>query len=163
MNWEAASALSEIIAAFGIIGSLIYVGLQTRQNTGAIRIASVRENMTTFQGLFSAQIDSKETADMMVRGMDDLKSLDTPDRLRFYALNVKSLRFFESMFWQWRHGGLDGEMWQAYARQITDFLTAPGMQQIWTTRRHQFHQGFVDFADAAISGDEGHVLFPEAN
>ncbi|HIF11147.1 MAG TPA: hypothetical protein EYQ81_15785 [Sneathiellales bacterium] len=107
MDWDAVSALSDIIAAAAIIGSFMYVGLQTRQNTSALRNASVRENMTTFQALFNASINSKETADMMARGMVDMNTLDKPDRLRFYALNVKSLRFFESMFWQWQHGGLD--------------------------------------------------------
>jgi hypothetical protein len=99
---------------------------------------------------------------MMARGMEDMKSLGTPDRLRSFSLTIRSLRFFESMFWQWQHGGLDDEMWQCYARQITDYMTAPGMQQSWAARRHQFHQGFVDFAEAAIAGDAGNAMSPEA-
>jgi hypothetical protein len=56
MDWDAISAVSDIMGAAGVIGSLIYVGLQTRQNTNALRNASVRENMTTFQALLNVTI-----------------------------------------------------------------------------------------------------------
>ena len=37
MNWEAISGIAATIGAFGVIVSLIYVGLQIRQNTIATR------------------------------------------------------------------------------------------------------------------------------
>ncbi len=59
MDWQANSAVSDSIAALGIIGSLIYVGLQTRQNNHALHHASIRENMMAWQSLFNNAIDSK--------------------------------------------------------------------------------------------------------
>ena len=36
MNWDAIVALSQIIAAVGVILSLVFVGLQIKQNTRAL-------------------------------------------------------------------------------------------------------------------------------
>ena len=43
MNWEALGASAELIAALAVIGSLLYVGWQIRQNTRATRATSARE------------------------------------------------------------------------------------------------------------------------
>ena len=40
MNWEALGAIGELIGAVGVIASLIYVGLQVRQNTRSMRAAT---------------------------------------------------------------------------------------------------------------------------
>ncbi len=50
MNWEAAGALGEIVGAFAVVISLVYLAIQVRQNTTAIAaqaahdaLAAVRE------------------------------------------------------------------------------------------------------------------------
>jgi len=40
MNWDAVTGVAELIGATGVIASLVYVGLQIRQNT----IATQRSN-----------------------------------------------------------------------------------------------------------------------
>ncbi len=40
MSWEAVGALSELAGAIGVIASLIYVGMQVRQNTRSMRAAT---------------------------------------------------------------------------------------------------------------------------
>lgn len=161
MDWIIISAVSETVAAVGIIGSLLYVGLQTHQNTNTLRHVSVRENMSNFQDLYAAQIQSKDVADLIVRGMEDMRPLDAADQARFYGVAIKLLRLFESMFWQRRHGGLDDELWQAYAQQLTDVMSAPGPRQVWKARQHHFHQEFIDFVDSALARGDGQPLYPE--
>lgn len=39
MNWEAPQAVAELSAAFGVLLSLVYVGVQIRQNTASLRDA----------------------------------------------------------------------------------------------------------------------------
>ena len=90
MDWEADSALSDSIAAISIIGSLIYVGLRTRQNNCALHHASIRKNMMVWQTLFTNAIDSKEVATVMINGMKDMSSLDPADQIRFCGLVMKA-------------------------------------------------------------------------
>ena len=43
MNWDAISAVAEILASLGVIISLIYLGLQIRNQTIEARLESGRE------------------------------------------------------------------------------------------------------------------------
>ncbi len=47
MNWEAASAIAEILGVIAVIGSLIYVGRQVNQNTQIARANIVHETNTS--------------------------------------------------------------------------------------------------------------------
>ena len=40
MNWDAIGAIAELLGAFGVIASLIYLATQIRQNTKSVRMAS---------------------------------------------------------------------------------------------------------------------------
>ena len=42
MNWEAAGAIGEIIGALAVFLTLIYLALQIRQNTKAVRASRAR-------------------------------------------------------------------------------------------------------------------------
>ena len=41
MNWDALGAIGEIVGAVGVIATLAYLAVQVRQNTGAIRGATL--------------------------------------------------------------------------------------------------------------------------
>ena len=41
MNWDALGAIGEIVGALGVIATLAYLAVQVRQNTGAIRGATL--------------------------------------------------------------------------------------------------------------------------
>lgn len=48
MNWEAIGAIGEIIGGSVVIGSLIYLALQIRQNSNLARAAAQRDAHATF-------------------------------------------------------------------------------------------------------------------
>lgn len=41
MNWEAIGAVANLFAALGVIATLIYLAMQIRQNTKAVRSSSI--------------------------------------------------------------------------------------------------------------------------
>ncbi len=50
MNWDAIGAIAELLGAIGVIGSLVYLATQIRQNTTTVRAsgsAAMRGNPTT--------------------------------------------------------------------------------------------------------------------
>ena len=51
MSLEQASFLAQIISAVAVFASLLFVGLQVRQNTNAVRAASSQAHSTMYHGL----------------------------------------------------------------------------------------------------------------
>jgi len=45
MNWDAVGAIAEVAGVLGIVISLVYVGVQVRQNTMQLRQDNLRETM----------------------------------------------------------------------------------------------------------------------
>jgi hypothetical protein len=49
MNWDAIQAVAELSAAVGVLLSLLYVGLQIRQNTAALHATTVARSAELLQ------------------------------------------------------------------------------------------------------------------
>lgn len=64
MDWTVISGVADTVAAFGVIGSLILVGFQVRQNSAGLCNAAAQSLMSTYQDLFSNIIDPAEFAEI---------------------------------------------------------------------------------------------------
>ena len=54
MNWDAIQAIAELSAAFGVLLSLVYVGIQIRQNTASLRAGAVARSSELLSQLRSS-------------------------------------------------------------------------------------------------------------
>jgi hypothetical protein len=68
MNWEAASAIAEILGVIAVIGSLIYVGRQINQNTWIARANIVHETGALSNQIFQLIAQDSELADIYDSG-----------------------------------------------------------------------------------------------
>ncbi len=64
MNWEAIGAVGEIAGAAAVFASLVYLSLQIRQNTRAIRGSAERETVSLQQSALQPVAASLELADV---------------------------------------------------------------------------------------------------
>jgi hypothetical protein len=75
MNLEEIYYISQIVAVVGILGSLIFVGVQIRQNTRATRAAShnaVSNSLNEINRMFAENADLTK---LWLTGMADRKAL----------------------------------------------------------------------------------------
>ncbi len=63
MNWEAVSAIAEILGVLTVIGSLIYIGRQINQNTQIARANIVHETNALSNQIFQLIAQDSELAD----------------------------------------------------------------------------------------------------
>ena len=49
MNWEALGAIGELIGAFAVVVSLIYVGIQVSHSAGAVRSSAANDASVAMQ------------------------------------------------------------------------------------------------------------------
>jgi hypothetical protein len=76
MNWDAVSAIADVLATVGVIASLIYVAVQVRQNSKLIdqsilatRSATVHEISVSFSRFYELLAQDSELSDIYQRGI----------------------------------------------------------------------------------------------
>ena len=82
MNWNAIVAISQLIAAVGVILSLVFVGLQIKQNTRALQRTEHNSTMEQWTVIRQAIAQNRDIAELMTTGLRGESDLDAADHLR---------------------------------------------------------------------------------
>jgi hypothetical protein len=82
MSFEQISYLAQIVASVGVIVSLIFVGLQIRQNTGALQRNEHNSTMAQWTVIRMAIAKNRDIAELMTAGLHRERALDAADQLR---------------------------------------------------------------------------------
>ena len=85
MTLEQASLVAQIISAVAVIASLIFVGVQLRQATAAIRGSSSEAHAALYTELVDSIIDNADFARIWSVGLTDPKALGEEEWVRFVA------------------------------------------------------------------------------
>jgi len=76
------SNLAQVIGSIGVVVSLIFVGLQVRQNTGALQRNEHNSTMEQWTVIRMAIAKNRDIAELMTDGLHGEKVLDPADQLR---------------------------------------------------------------------------------
>jgi hypothetical protein len=96
--------IGQVIGAIAVVISLIYVALQIRQNTNAVRSATaqaVHEHFSIWYNLVAADV---ELAQIAANGLRDYSSLSEQERVRFVATFMSFISYSQNAFLKWREG-----------------------------------------------------------
>src|SRR2546430_17458694 len=83
MNWEMLSAIGQVVAAVGVIPSLIYLAIQIREQNKERRRAGINILTAQWSELVKSAQESREFALLFLKGMHSFNDLDAPEKLRF--------------------------------------------------------------------------------
>jgi hypothetical protein len=86
MSLEQLSYLAQIVGTVGVIVSLLFVGLQVRQNTRALQRAEHNSTMTQWTVIRMAILRDREVAELFTAGLNGERGLDAADQLRLKQL-----------------------------------------------------------------------------
>ncbi len=161
MDWTAITGVADTAAAMGVIGSLIFVGFQVRQNSKGLQHAAVQSLIATFNELYSNLIDSGDMAEIFWQGLRDPDQIEGANGVRFYAFGAKFLRAMQGIHWQWQRGVMDDKLFNSLVSFMEDAGTAPGWQHLWRTSRHRYDSEFQGFMDSLMAAGKGRAMYPE--
>ena len=86
MSFEQISYLAQIVASVGVIVSLVFVGLQIRQNTAALQRNEHNSTMEQWTVIRQAIAQNRDIAELMTAGLKGERALDAADQLRLEML-----------------------------------------------------------------------------
>ena len=151
MNWEMLSAIGQVVAAVGVMPSLLYLAMQIREQNKERRRAGINLLTAQWSELVRTAQENREFAVLFLKGMQSFDALDAPDKLRFSAFFTRYTRNCEGMFIYYRDGALDKALWDGVERTMADYFAYNGVREWWATRQHWLTDEFRAVVEAIIA------------
>jgi hypothetical protein len=150
MTLEQWSSLSQVVAAAGVLASLVFVGFQIRQNTLAM-IAQSQQHIATswftvgqliadHAAAFGAGLKSNHSA---------FANLKDEGRLRFVSIIFPLFKHYENIFLKFTSGRVDEGVWGAWSFHMKVYFHQPGVQAWWKIREEAFAPSFPAFLESS--------------
>jgi len=155
MSGWTARGIAEVIGLVGIVGSLVFVGLEVKQNSVATRASTNAAVADAFRELNLVLASSPELARAMVASVDD------PEELSLEEITM-ALAFWRALFHTWSNGHrqwtnetLDQVIYESIISEISTYgrnIDGMGrsMRWAWERERFIFNSEFQLFVDELI-------------
>ena len=160
MNWNAIGALSEILAAIGVVVSLVYLAMQIRMSRAENRSASIDRLVELWGTYVGALADNPQLAVIVAKGLHDYGQLEVAERAQVSAHLSRIMRVSEAIFMHHRDGTIDAELWNGINSSLDDISNMPLVNQWWPTRRHWFGESFRNHIDVLMQSDKRTDAYP---
>jgi hypothetical protein len=141
--------LAEIIGTVAIVVSLIFVGLQIRQNTDQIEARSYETGLHFIQAVNDLTA-TPESTDLVIRGLNDFESLPQSDKAQFDSKLADLTNDFLVARQFYLQGNLSADEFAGFDRVMAQMLRSPGAEQWWATVRSVFPQKYQELFDDVI-------------
>ena len=155
MSGWTARGIAEVIGLVGIVGSLVFVGLEVRQNSVATRASTNAAVADAFRELNLVLASSPELARALVASLDDPEELSPEE-------SVMALGFWRALFHTWSNGHrqwtnetLDQVIYESIISEISTYgrdIDGRGrsVRWAWESERFIFNSEFQLFVDELI-------------
>src|SRR6478672_7089355 len=153
MTFEQISYLAQIVASIGVIVSLIFVGLQIKQNTRALQRDEHNSTMEQWTVIRQAIAQNRDIAELMTAGLGGERALDAADQLRLEQMLQENAWAAFHIWDRTQRGIFPKGTFEATAGALLDtLLRTPGGENWWRKAKHiGFHPGFVSDVDAVLA------------
>jgi hypothetical protein len=158
VNWEAISAVTEVVGTLAILITLIYLSRQVRDGNRQAELEGMRHTLNGFNDYMNLVVQSKETANLLRRGRDNVDSLDEDEYIQFECLHLHLLNTMEG----WCRSVEETARDETYQRTqeanmeevVAAWFTNSGARKIWAQYRDAFPL-LVNTVDAALAKHGG--------
>jgi hypothetical protein len=148
VDWTKWSAIAEVFSSAAILLTLLYLAIQTQQNSQAIRAGARHTMIQTDAQLISDAIDNPSISVSIFK--EDALTQDEAVKLQLWLLGM--LRSREHQYFLYRDGLLDEEMWRAYLTGLAASLSSQRTRTWWELEGYQaFDPDFADVVTEYLS------------
>ena len=140
VDWSKWSAIAEILSALAIVITILYLAIETNQNTQAIRAASAQAALESETRVVEAWYEFPE---LLLFASCEGRAMDDEDVVRFHTYFSLWVRAHENLWRQYRLGVLDQESLRAYQFPIIRFLALERPRAWWDSMNAAYQSGFV--------------------
>ena len=147
MKLEKLSALAEILSAIAILITLVYLAVQTRQNTLAVEAAT---RQATLDNVFDLLSQVMEDPDIWLSLVKD--ELTETERVKVSAYLFSVMERTQASWFQYRAGALDEQSWSRVREPTAANILLVQGNRWWNYFQDGFDPEFRDHMNDIVSG-----------
>jgi len=152
MTWDAVTSVASLLAAAGVIGSIVYLALEVRQSALATQASATDAWLADYNAMVLELTRNVEMANLFRRGLTDFEALNGDDKMRFHVWMVAHMLNAQTSYLQLEEGSINEQV----AVQTIEFNAAliktPGGREWWDYIKPIWRESFVTHLEA-LSAD----------
>ena len=150
LTLEQAYYIGELVASFVVLISLVYMAIQLRQNTNAIRLGTAHAVAEEFREMFALGASTQGILDCLIVAAREPVELSGAEKARYYNFSSNFMLAYQNAYLQKEKGALEDEHWEGMTRMMIDYTNVPGFKEYWRNRKHWTSNSFQQFMDTEI-------------
>lgn len=152
MTLEAFYYISQIIAVVAIVGSLVFVGIQIKQQRDDARLASIRDVHKEWRDLMRYLIENPEMNELMwfKARADGLAALTPDEALRVSQNADIFINYWQEVYHRHKQGRLDDGHFKAVEQKLAGIVDAKGGAELWQIHKVSVTDDFRDYVDNVL-------------
>ena len=145
--------IAEVIGAFAVVVSLVYVGVQVNDSNSAVRSASVNDANVAVQEWYMQIGSDMQTSRLFYGALMSDEALTNEDEFQFIMMFHGVFLAFQNSYLMSEEGTIDSELVDGLTGAILAVKDTPGMKRYWRQRRATLHPRFVRYVDELLKQD----------
>ena len=140
-----------LLANFGVLVGLVFIGFELRQATLESRSAGARSITESVNAINAGIYSDPELTELIIRGKQDLSSLDLVERERFDRWTFSRLNIAEYIL-DLERGGVSDLNFQYVEAVVQDFHRSPGLKS-WVGESGDDYVGSDELWSRLLAGE----------
>jgi hypothetical protein len=147
-------AIRETLTGLGVIASMVFVGMEIRQNTSAIQTNTSQSVYTQYMDAVGPAMESPELAELIVRADTAPGSLSLADSLRYDLYLDFELNVYEAVYTNVVQGTMELGMASGWLRGMSSWLCRPGGDEYWRAYAEMYEPIFQMAMDSVVANTD---------
>src|SRR3954452_4374486 len=148
MNWDAISAISQLVGSIAVVLSVLYLAVQVHRSTRVAKLAAQDAAAPAKRDVTKPFMENAELERIWRVGLEDIGALSVEERTRFFHAAYQFLKAFETIHSHYVYGLMDKQLWDGWHGLLRHYIAAPGIASYWTVRPELFSERFRNFVNS---------------
>jgi len=153
-------SIGELVAAIATVVTLVYLAVQVRQNTRALRSSTFQDVSREMAHNVEPIVYQSDVAEILVKGLRGLAELTPSEQLRFRSVLVMSFRRMEAVYVHSKLGSIERELALGFELSMLSMLHNPGAAEWWGTAKATFTRSFSEHVDSWLAENKPSGIHP---
>jgi hypothetical protein len=150
MALEQYAYLAEIVGVVVVIATFIFLNIQLRQNTQALRSTATLGAHDEIADMYLALSADPTLISIFQRGTENLQDLTPVEVGQLFALYLSIMFRLQNLFLQTQDKLTDDAVLTSFGKVLVNVASKTGFQSFWEQRKYIFEPTFRDYLEANV-------------